>query len=237
MSNPDYSSYEHFIWVIEELLPRLPDIVQNHYHQLINDNTYGTPTEPKVGLVFEYIRRTNVKQVVTPLTILIECVATLFYAKHDLGPFHSHFKLEWQMRTFVTSFISNERDATCILHFMIEVPRWFEVEAGALEQEFNMVSTKGGNVMQDSKMVEASDVASSEGGNVVPAAAGDGLTITGLSFVNAAVAHSGPHTSSSTVFHLTSIDVSFNIKIDDEQPLPKPPDALTTDGDCQRSCA
>ncbi|KAJ1019859.1 hypothetical protein NDA13_006082 [Ustilago tritici] len=71
------------------------------------------------------------------------------------------------------------------------------------------------------------------------AAADDGLIITGPSFVDAAAAHCGLPTSLSTASHPTSVDVSFNIKIDDEQPLPKPPEgkpidvseALTTDGD------
>ncbi|CCF53413.1 hypothetical protein NDA10_004972 [Ustilago hordei] len=294
MLNPDYSSYKHFIWVIEELLPHLPDIVQNHYHQLINENTYGTPKEPKAGLIFKYTRKTNAKQVVTPLTIMIECVAALYHAMHVLGPFHSHFELEWQMRTCVTLFIGNEKDATCILHFMTEDPRWFELEAAALEWEFNVTSSKGGNVIQDSMTDKASDLeeelntASSKGGNVVQdsmmdeasdleeldmalseggnvmqiskmdeasdvalttmskldvtlttrefifnltAAAGDGLIITGPSFVNAVAAHHGLHTSLSTVSHPTSIDMRFNIKINDKQPLPKPLDALTMDGD------
>ncbi|SYW81923.1 uncharacterized protein UHO2_00416 [Ustilago hordei] len=272
MLNPDYSLYECFVEVIKELLPRLPDIVQNHYCQLVNENTYGTPKEPKAGLIFKYTRKTNVKQEVTPLIIMIKCVATLYHAMHNLGPFHSHFELKWQMRTCATSFIGNERDAICILHFMIEDPRWFEVEATALEQEFNMTLSKGGNVVQDSTMDEASDleeeldVALSKGGDVIQdskmdeasdvvqtlattsklnvalttreftfdptAVAGDGLIITGLNFVDAVAGHHGPPTSSSAASHLTSVDVNFSIKIDDQclfntpegQPLPKPPE-------------
>ncbi|KAJ1018734.1 hypothetical protein NDA13_006421 [Ustilago tritici] len=135
-------------------------MVQNHYHRLINDNTYGTPKEPKVGLVFEYTRRTNVKQVVTPLTIMIKCVATLYYVMHDLGPFCSRFELKWQMRAHVTLSIANKkRDATHILHFMTEDPRYLEVTAAALEEELNAASSEGGNVMQDSRTDKASDVA------------------------------------------------------------------------------
>ena len=110
----------------------------------------------------------------TPLTIMIKCVATLYHAMHVLSPFCSRFELEWQMRTCVTSFISNEKDATCILHFMTEDPRWFELEAAALEWEFNTTLSEGGNVIQVSMMDEASDLeeklntVSSEGGNVVP---------------------------------------------------------------------
>ncbi|CCF49136.1 uncharacterized protein UHOR_13543 [Ustilago hordei] len=104
---------------------------------------------------------------------MIKCVATLYHAMHVLSPFCSCFKLEWQMRTCVTLFISNEKDPTCILHFMTEDPRWFELEAAALEQEFNTTLSEGGNVIQVSMMDEASDLeeeldmASSKGGNVM----------------------------------------------------------------------
>ncbi|KAJ1023657.1 hypothetical protein NDA18_004643 [Ustilago nuda] len=115
-------------------------------------------------------------------------------------------------------------------------------DASVLE-ELETASSKGGNVMQISKTDKASDVALTTTSKLdvtltarefisdLTAAAGDGLIITDPSFVNAVAGHCGLPTSSSAVSHLTSIDASFNIKIDDMQPLPKPPDALTTDGD------
>ncbi|SYW86266.1 uncharacterized protein UBRO2_05986 [Ustilago bromivora] len=130
-----------------------------------------------------------------------------------------------------------------------------ENKTSDLEEELNSALSEGGNVVQDSKTDEASDVAqmltttSKLGVALTPttreftfdptAAADDGLIITGPSFIDAVAAHCRLPTSSSAASHLTRVDVSFNIKIYDEQPLPKPPEgkpidiseALTTDGD------
>ncbi|SYW86287.1 uncharacterized protein UBRO2_06007 [Ustilago bromivora] len=80
-----------------------------------------------------------------------------------------------------------------------------ENEASDLEEELDVASSEGGNVMQDSKTDEASDIAQtsttmSKLGVALTArefifdptaAAGDGLIITGPSFVDAAAAHRG----------------------------------------------
>ncbi|SOV09678.1 uncharacterized protein UDID_19282 [Ustilago sp. UG-2017a] len=109
---------------------------------------------------------------------MIECVTTLYYVMHDLGPFRNRFELKWQMRAHVTSSIANEKqDATCILHFMIEDPMDLEVELDVaspegpmdLEAELDVASSEGGNTMQDltidkaSDLEEELDIASSEG--------------------------------------------------------------------------
>ncbi|SYW86247.1 related to GYP1 - GTPase activating protein [Ustilago bromivora] len=216
MSIHDYSAFE-------DLIPRLPDMVQGRFRRLINNKTYSTPEEPKDGPIFEYIIGINGKQIVTPLTIMIECASHLYFATHELGPFHTCFDLGRQMRARVNFFIANkEWDATRILDPMTEGPMDLEATAADLEVELNVASSEGGNAMQDSTMDEASDVAQTLTTTsklcvaLIPTAreftfdpiatAGGGLIITGPSFIDAMAGHRGLSTSLSAASHLTSMD-------------------------------
>ncbi|KAJ1028041.1 hypothetical protein NDA13_003491 [Ustilago tritici] len=229
MLNPDYSLYEYFVELIQDLTPHLPDMVQGRFHHLINNKTYSTLKESKVGLVFWYTSGVRGKQVVKPLTIMIECVSTLYYVMHQLSPFHNLLNLERQMRVRVTFSITNEKwDATHIIDLMIEYPMDLEAEldvalsegpmdfgASDLEEELDVASSEGGNVVQDSTTDEAPNVAqmltttSKLDGTPTPTAseftfdpiatAGDGLIITGPSSVNAMTGHHGLSTSSSAI--------------------------------------
>ncbi|SAM86434.1 related to GYP1-GTPase activating protein [Ustilago bromivora] len=191
MSNPDYSLYEYFVETIEDLIPRFPDMVQGRFRRLINNKTYGTPNALKGGQLLEFAVNSDKNQIITPLSIMIECVGMLYYATHELGPFRNRLDLGRQMRAHVNFFIANkDSDTTQILDLMIEGPM-------DLEAELDVASSEGGNAMQDSTTDEASSVAqmltTTSKLSVAPtptareftfdpiAAAGDGLVITGYS--------------------------------------------------------
>ncbi|SAM85675.1 uncharacterized protein UBRO_20384 [Ustilago bromivora] len=121
MSNHDYSAYKDFVKTIEVLIPCLPDMLQGHFHRVINNKTYSTPEEPKDGLVFEYTSRTKGMQVVTPLAIMNECASHFYFMTHNLGPFHNHLDLRKQMRACVNFFITNkDSDTTQILNLKVK---------------------------------------------------------------------------------------------------------------------
>ncbi|SYW81876.1 uncharacterized protein UHO2_00380 [Ustilago hordei] len=264
MSNPDYSLYKYFVKMTEDFISRLPGIVQGCFHRVINNETYGTPNTPKDGQLLKFTIMDDEEQIITPLSIMVECVSALYKAMHGLSLFANQIELGKHMQAKISSFIANkEWDANHILDPVYEHPMDFE--AAALERELNAASSEGGNVIQGSTMDNSSDleeeldVASSEGGNVMQDSKMDEASdvaqtltttsklnvaptaresifdptaaaiITGPSFVDAAAAHHGLPTSSSAASHPTSIDGSFNIKINDEQPLPKPPEGTSVD--------
>ncbi|SPC64870.1 uncharacterized protein UHOD_12289 [Ustilago sp. UG-2017b] len=145
MLNPDYSLYKYFVELIEDLLPRLPDVVQGHYRRLINNNTYGTPKEPKVGLVFKYTNRTNIKQ-----QMRAHVTSSIANEKQDATCI-LHFMIEDPMDLEVELDVASP-----------EGPM-------DLEAELDVASSEWGNTMQDSTIDKASDleeeldIASSEG--------------------------------------------------------------------------
>ena len=121
MDNVDYSEYDDFVDIVEDLLPRIPDMLIKRYRRSIQEETYGTPRNPKTGLVFTYAGGADHQQVVTPLTILIECVCRLYYAMHELGPFPTRAILAQQMRIRTNLFVANKGwDALHILDYKIE---------------------------------------------------------------------------------------------------------------------
>ncbi|SPC66775.1 uncharacterized protein UHOD_11426 [Ustilago sp. UG-2017b] len=87
MSNPDYSNYNGFVETMQDLLPRLPKILQNRFNREIASETYGTPTAPKDGPLLKYtMEEGNEEQTISPLSIMIKCIDNLYKAMHNLGP-------------------------------------------------------------------------------------------------------------------------------------------------------
>ncbi|KAJ1035659.1 hypothetical protein NDA18_000436 [Ustilago nuda] len=94
MSNLNYSNYDNFVKVIQDLLPCLPKILQNQFNQEIGNKTYGTPATPKDGLLLKYaMKESDGEQIISPLSILIECTSNLYKAMHSLSPFTSGIKI------------------------------------------------------------------------------------------------------------------------------------------------
>lgn len=88
MSNLDYLTYDNFIDPMQDLLPQLPMIVQNQFNQIMINEVYGTPSAPKTGHLLKYAMDNNdEEQIISPLSIMIECVGTLYKAMYNLGPF------------------------------------------------------------------------------------------------------------------------------------------------------
>ena len=88
MSNLDYLTYDNFIDPMQDLLPQLPMIVQNQFNQIMINEVYGTPSAPKTGHLLKYAMDDNYEeQIISPLSIMIECVGTLYKAMYNLGPF------------------------------------------------------------------------------------------------------------------------------------------------------
>ncbi|KAJ1037253.1 hypothetical protein NDA10_004869 [Ustilago hordei] len=122
MSEPDYSTYNDFIDSMQDLLPHLLTIVQNHFNWVMINQVYGVPSAPKTGHLLKYVMDDDDKeQAVSPLSIMIKCIAILYKAMHNLGPFANRTELGRAMKTRVTLFLANEEwDATCILDLKIE---------------------------------------------------------------------------------------------------------------------
>ena len=109
MSNPIYSDYDDFVETIQDLLPLLPKILQNRFNREIANETYGTPTAPKDGTLLKYaMEEGDEEQTISPLSILIKCVSSLYKAMHNLGPFTSQMELGKGMRARVVPFLANE---------------------------------------------------------------------------------------------------------------------------------
>ena len=90
---------------------------------MIASEVYGTPNTPKEGSLLEFTITSDNKQVISPLSIMIECVSELYYGMHNLGPFLSRIKLGRAMQTRVNNFLANkEWNAGHILAFKIEGP-------------------------------------------------------------------------------------------------------------------
>ncbi|KAJ1018007.1 hypothetical protein NDA13_006615 [Ustilago tritici] len=121
MTTHDYSAYKDFIQDAEDIIHCLPLKLQGQFHRMIKNKVYSTMEEPKSGPIFDYSSRTNRRQVVTPLTILIKCASHLYFATHKLGPFCDQFDLRKQMRACINFFIANkDSDASQILDLKIE---------------------------------------------------------------------------------------------------------------------
>ncbi|CCF48193.1 uncharacterized protein UHOR_13022 [Ustilago hordei] len=90
---------------------------------MIAGEVYGTPNTPKEGSLLKFAITGDNKQVISPLSIMIECVSELYYGMHDLGPFPSQIKLGKAMQTRVNNFLANkEWNTGHILAFKIEGP-------------------------------------------------------------------------------------------------------------------
>ncbi|CCF51377.1 hypothetical protein NDA14_006584 [Ustilago hordei] len=89
MPDVNYSLYDDFISLMEDLLPQLPKMLQNQFNHMIASEVYGTPNTPKEGSLLEFTVTSDNKQVISPLSIMIECVSELYYGMHDLGLFLS----------------------------------------------------------------------------------------------------------------------------------------------------
>ncbi|SAM83649.1 uncharacterized protein UBRO_20093 [Ustilago bromivora] len=108
MSNIDYSIYNAFIVLVQDLLPQLPKILQNQLNRVMEDKVYGTPNTPKDIQLLKFAVNDDKEQIITPLSIMIKCVSTLYQAMHDLGLFTSCTELSKQMQTRVNLFMANE---------------------------------------------------------------------------------------------------------------------------------
>ncbi|SPC61128.1 uncharacterized protein UHOD_11244 [Ustilago sp. UG-2017b] len=150
MSNPDYSNYNDFVETMQDLLPRLPKILQNHFNQEIANETYGTPTAPKDGHLLKYaMEEGDEEQIVSPMSIMVECIGNLYKAMHNLGPFASQIELGRAMRTRVNNFLANEEwDASRILDFKIE---------GPIEQQHHIKTEMPAPVRADTPISEANN--------------------------------------------------------------------------------
>ena len=123
MSNINYSIYGTFIAPIQNLLPRLPKILQAQFNQVMEDKVYGVPNAPKDSQLLKFALNDDKEQIITPLSIMIKCVSILYQAMYNLGPFASCTELGKQMRNSVNLFMANkEWDATHILNIKIEGP-------------------------------------------------------------------------------------------------------------------
>ncbi|SAM86307.1 uncharacterized protein UBRO_20340 [Ustilago bromivora] len=98
MSKVNYSIYNSFAATVQDLLPQLPRMVQDHFNHVMEDEVYGMPNAPKDGQLLEFIVNDDGEQTISPLTILAE-----------------------QMQTRVNLFVANkEWDASHILDLKIE---------------------------------------------------------------------------------------------------------------------
>ncbi|CCF52186.1 uncharacterized protein UHO2_06777 [Ustilago hordei] len=122
MSEIDYLTYDNFVDSMQDLLPHLPMIVQNCFNWVMTNEVYGMPNAPKTSRLLKYVMDDDDKeQVVSPLSIMIECIGILYKAMHNLGPFANQTKLGRAMQTRVTLFLVNEEwDVTHILDLKIE---------------------------------------------------------------------------------------------------------------------
>ncbi|KAJ1026056.1 hypothetical protein NDA18_003716 [Ustilago nuda] len=82
---------------MQNLLPRLPRMVQDHFNQVMEDEVYGTPNAPKDGQLLKFIIDDDEEQMISPLTILVECISALYKGTHGLGPFTNRIELGKQM--------------------------------------------------------------------------------------------------------------------------------------------
>ncbi|SPC63947.1 uncharacterized protein UHOD_11380 [Ustilago sp. UG-2017b] len=86
MPNLDYSNYNNFIEIMQDLLPCLLKILQNWFNREIASETYSTPTAPKDGQLLKYIMEEgNKEQTISPLSIMVKCIGNLYKAMHNLG--------------------------------------------------------------------------------------------------------------------------------------------------------
>ena len=94
MPNLDYSNYNNFIEIMQDLLPCLLKILQNWFNREIASETYSTPTAPKDGQLLKYIMEEgNKEQTISPLSIMVKCIGNLYKAMHNLGLFASQIEL------------------------------------------------------------------------------------------------------------------------------------------------
>ncbi|KAJ1028166.1 hypothetical protein NDA13_003612 [Ustilago tritici] len=115
MSNIDYSIYDAFVVPVQGLFPRLPKILQNQFNQVMEDKLYGTPNTPKDGQLLKFVVNDDKEQIITPLSIMIEC-GTLYHTMHNLGHEEVHSGLHLFAELGAASERANkEWDATCIL--------------------------------------------------------------------------------------------------------------------------
>ncbi|KAJ1580871.1 hypothetical protein NDA14_007905 [Ustilago hordei] len=123
MSKVDYSMYGSFVVPMWDLLPQLPQMVQDHFNQVMEDEIYGTPKAPKDSKLLKFTINEDEEQMITPLSILVKCISRLYKAMHSLGPFANRIELGRQMRTRANLFVANKQwDASHILNIKIEGP-------------------------------------------------------------------------------------------------------------------
>ncbi|KAJ1587607.1 hypothetical protein NDA12_004019 [Ustilago hordei] len=94
MSKVNYSIYNSFIVTVQNLLPQLPRMVQDHFNQVMEDEVYGMPNAPKDGQLLKYIIDNDEEQMISPLTILVKCISALYKGTHSLGLFANQIELE-----------------------------------------------------------------------------------------------------------------------------------------------
>ncbi|SAM82282.1 uncharacterized protein UBRO_20995 [Ustilago bromivora] len=76
MSKVNYSIYNSFAATMQDLLPQLPRMVQDHFNHVMEDEVYGMPNAPKDGQLLKFIVNNDKEQTISPLSILVECADT-----------------------------------------------------------------------------------------------------------------------------------------------------------------
>ncbi|KAJ1031074.1 hypothetical protein NDA18_002293 [Ustilago nuda] len=131
---------------MQNLLPRLPRMVQDHFNQVMEDEVYGTPNALKDGQLLKYIIDDDEEQTISPLTILVKCVSALYKGTHGLGLFANRIELGKQMRTRVNLFVRNEEwDASHILDLKIKGRPELAPEQTNLPMKMDTPTSVGGD--------------------------------------------------------------------------------------------
>ncbi|KAJ1604056.1 hypothetical protein NDA14_006757 [Ustilago hordei] len=94
MFKVNYSIYNSFAATVQDLLPQLPRMVQDHFNHVMEDEVYGTPNAPKDSQLLEFIVDNDGEQTISPLTILAKCVSALYQGTHSLGLFTNRIELD-----------------------------------------------------------------------------------------------------------------------------------------------
>ncbi|KAJ1592364.1 hypothetical protein NDA15_000713 [Ustilago hordei] len=96
MSKVNYSIYNSFVTTVQNLLPQLPRMVQDHFNQVMEDEVYGMPNAPKDGQLLKFIINDDEEQTISPLTILVE--VNLFVRNKEWDASHIlDLKIEGQL--------------------------------------------------------------------------------------------------------------------------------------------
>ncbi|SAM85700.1 uncharacterized protein UBRO_21015 [Ustilago bromivora] len=72
--------------LMEDFLPQLPKILQNRFNRVMANKLYSTPNAPKEGELLEFTVTGDRKQVISPLSIMVE--VNLFIINEEWNAAH-----------------------------------------------------------------------------------------------------------------------------------------------------